>query len=69
MEWRGREAQEKGDIHIYIYMTEYFLLMYGKDPHNIVKKFSNKKKKKEEAQMLRWKRRQLAREQGKSVPT
>ena len=50
-------------------MTEYFLLMYGKDPHNIVKKFSNKKKKKEEAQMLRWKRRQLAREQGKSVPT
>lgn len=49
-------------------------MMYGKDHHNIVKKFSNLKKKKErkkkkEAQMLRWKRRQLAREQGKSVPT
>jgi len=38
------EAQEKGDIHIYIYNYDWFMLIYGRDYHNIVKQFPSRKK-------------------------
>ena len=67
---RGKEAQEENDIYIHTYNYGWFVLLYGRNQHKIVKHFSTpiKKKKRIHLAMQGMQVQSLVEELGSHMP-